>query len=128
MVTATQFGRALRSMRIETEESISQMAERLEYSTSFLSAVELGKKSVPPEMVNRLEKKYKLDAERVEELVEMASKTLNTVRINTDEHSDEGKQTLFALARALPELDDDSMRRLREQIDGIVIKHTKNIR
>ena len=128
MVTATQFGRALRLMRIKTEESISQMAERLEYSTSLLSAVELGKKSVPPEMINQLEKQYKLDADQVEKLVEKASKTLNTVRINTDTHSAEGKQTLFALARALPELDDDSMRRLREQIDGIVIKHTKNIR
>ena len=122
MGQATDFGKALRRMRIDNDESITAMAEKIGYSTSFLSAVELGKKSVPPDMISELQRSYALNNEQVEELSKMASQELNSVRISAEEHTQEGKQTLFAFARALPELDDDDMRSLRENINGIFEK------
>lgn len=119
MSSATEFGKMLRIMRVKQSEKITAMAKKLGYSTSFLSAVELGKKSVPPEMIKQLEEQYALNREQVNELMQQASETLRSVRINATEHNDEGKQTLFAFARVLPELDDEGMRRLRENINGI---------
>ena len=43
----TALGRFLRKIRIDRNELLKDMADKLEVSASFLSAVENGKKSMP---------------------------------------------------------------------------------
>ena len=43
----TELGKELRKIRIDQDERLLDMAERLEKSAAFVSAVEVGKKSPP---------------------------------------------------------------------------------
>lgn len=43
----TRFGKQLRKLRIDREERLKDMADRLNVTTAYLSAVENGKRTVP---------------------------------------------------------------------------------
>ena len=45
--TLTEFGVALRKLRLDYGERMGDMAERLHFSTAYLSAIENGRQSIP---------------------------------------------------------------------------------
>lgn len=57
----TSFGKVLRKLRIDHSERLLDMAEKLDISVSFLSSVEIGKKSVPFSMEEKIIKLYALN-------------------------------------------------------------------
>ncbi|WP_273756947.1 helix-turn-helix domain-containing protein [Bartonella sp. MM73XJBT] len=57
----TSFGKMLRKLRIDHSERLLDMAEKLDVSVSFLSSVEIGKKSVPVGMEEKIIKLYALN-------------------------------------------------------------------
>ncbi|WP_273758792.1 helix-turn-helix domain-containing protein [Bartonella sp. AU55XJBT] len=57
----TSFGKILRKLRVEHSERLLDMAEKLDVSVSFLSSVEIGKKSVPVGMEEKIIELYGLD-------------------------------------------------------------------
>ncbi|EJF77138.1 hypothetical protein MCQ_01642 [Candidatus Bartonella washoeensis Sb944nv] len=59
----TLFGKTLRKLRIDHSERLLDMAEKLNISVPFLSSVEIGKKSVPVGMEEKLIELYALDEE-----------------------------------------------------------------
>ncbi|QEE12165.1 helix-turn-helix domain-containing protein [Bartonella krasnovii] len=59
----TSFGKTLRKLRIDHSERLLDMAEKLDISVAFLSSVEIGKKSVPVGMEDKIIKLYALDQE-----------------------------------------------------------------
>ncbi|WP_375618614.1 MULTISPECIES: XRE family transcriptional regulator [unclassified Bartonella] len=60
----TSFGKILRKLRIDHSERLLDMAKNLDISVAFLSSVEIGKKSVPLGMEDKIIKLYKLDQEK----------------------------------------------------------------
>lgn len=54
----TELGKELRGIRENVGENLKQMAEKLEVSPSFLSAVELGKKQCSPKLVKNIYHAY----------------------------------------------------------------------
>ena len=60
---ATCFGKELRKIRIDREETQIDMARRLGISSSLLSMIERGERSVPLGMVARVREEYGLDDE-----------------------------------------------------------------
>ncbi|WP_254472882.1 helix-turn-helix transcriptional regulator [Bartonella sp. B1098] len=59
----TFFGKTLRKLRIDHSERLLDMAEKLDISVAFLSSVEIGKRSVPVGMEEKIIKLYALDQE-----------------------------------------------------------------
>ncbi|EJF85934.1 helix-turn-helix domain-containing protein [Candidatus Bartonella washoeensis] len=59
----TLFGKTLRKLRIDHSEYLLDMAKKLDVSVAFLSSVEIGKKSVPVGMEEKLIELYALDKE-----------------------------------------------------------------
>ncbi|CAK00997.1 helix-turn-helix domain-containing protein [Bartonella tribocorum] len=57
----TPFGKTLRKIRIDHAERLLDMAEKLGISVAFLSSVEIGKKSVPVGMEEKVIELYDLD-------------------------------------------------------------------
>ncbi|GAA5106734.1 XRE family transcriptional regulator [Bartonella jaculi] len=57
----TSFGKILRKLRVDHSERLLDMAEKLDVSVSFLSSVEIGKKSVPVGMEEKIIELYDLD-------------------------------------------------------------------
>lgn len=50
----TEFGKAVRMCRVSVETTLAEMAKDLGVSPAFLSAVETGRKKVPPEMAQKV--------------------------------------------------------------------------
>ncbi|WP_317992939.1 helix-turn-helix domain-containing protein [Bartonella gliris] len=57
----TPFGKTLRKLRIDHSERLLDMAKKLDISVAFLSSVEIGKKSVPVGMEEKIIELYALD-------------------------------------------------------------------
>ncbi|WP_375659137.1 helix-turn-helix domain-containing protein [Bartonella sp. MR30HLJHH] len=60
----TSFGKILRKLRIDHSERLLDMAKKLDISVSFLSSVEIGKKSVPVGLEEKIIELYGLDKEK----------------------------------------------------------------
>lgn len=56
----TNFGKVIRKIRIDRNHKLLDMAQELEVSSSFLSAIERGRKKIPQDFVGRLVNSYKL--------------------------------------------------------------------
>ena len=50
----TKLGIALRKIRLDRQELLKDMADRLKVSSAFLSAVETGKKRPPANFIDRI--------------------------------------------------------------------------
>ncbi|WP_019218667.1 helix-turn-helix transcriptional regulator [Bartonella florencae] len=59
----TSFGKILRKLRVDHSERLLDMAKKLGISVAFLSSVEIGKKSVPVGMEDKITELYALDQE-----------------------------------------------------------------
>ncbi|QEE09265.1 helix-turn-helix transcriptional regulator [Bartonella kosoyi] len=57
----TSFGKILRKIRIDRFERLLDMADKLGISVAFLSSVEIGKKSIPVGMEDKIIELYDLD-------------------------------------------------------------------
>ncbi|CAF27097.1 hypothetical protein BHOIPH791_00100 [Bartonella henselae] len=57
----TSFGKTLRKLRIDHSERLLDMADKPGVSVAFLSSVEIGKKSVPVGMEEKIIEFYSLD-------------------------------------------------------------------
>lgn len=98
---ATTFGKELRKLRIDKDETIYQMAKNLEMSISYLSAIEAGTRNIPSDMVDKIITKYKLDAERSEIMRHAEAESAKEIDINLDGISIEQRKLIFALSRKL---------------------------
>lgn len=50
-MAVTDFGRAIRRARLETNDTLSSMSKALKKSVSFLSAIETGRTKIPLELI-----------------------------------------------------------------------------
>ncbi|USP02727.1 XRE family transcriptional regulator [Bartonella taylorii] len=60
----TPFGKILRKLRVDHSERLLDMAKKLDISVAFLSSVEIGKKSVPVGLEEKIIELYALDQEK----------------------------------------------------------------
>ena len=61
---ATGFGKFLRKLRIDSDETQGDMAKKLDVAQSFLSAVENGKKDIPKSLCRKILDLYPLSMEQ----------------------------------------------------------------
>ncbi len=111
---ATTFGKILRKIRIDHNEILINMAEKLSVTASYLSAVENGKRKVPDDWVERICDLYHLSDNDRDALLGAAIDQCQSLRINLEKSSEKEKQLVFAFARRLEEMDDETCEKLRE--------------
>ena len=102
----TRVGKVLRQIRLNNDEVLKDMAEKLGVSSAFLSAVENGKKKMPKRIRNALIKKYKLSNEEVINLDNAIYESNDSVEINIQSLSDAKKGLAVEFARSFGELSD----------------------
>lgn len=80
----TRFGKQLRKLRVEEEERLKDMADRLGVTTAYLSAVENGKRAVPDAWIYEIIDQYNLSDNEAKELQDAAyeNKTDLTIDLN----------------------------------------------
>ena len=77
----TEFGRCNRKIRIDHGAILADMAKALNVTSSYLSAVEHGKRKMPEGWVQLIVKEYKLTDEESKELREAAERSRKEIAI-----------------------------------------------
>ncbi|NLC96561.1 MAG: helix-turn-helix transcriptional regulator [Erysipelotrichaceae bacterium] len=108
----TKFGKELRMLRLEQDEILKQMAEKLEISPSYLSSIENGKKPITKTLLESIERVYNLNKKRYVELLNAAEITSNEITINTEGISERNVPIALKFARSFNDLSDDAINRI----------------
>lgn len=108
----TSIGKFLRKVRIDHEEILKDMAEKLGVSSAFLSAVENGKKKMPETWFEKLKSIYSFSAEQAEELQKAIIDTNDMIEINLQNASDNSRTLAISFAREFDSLDDETSEKI----------------
>lgn len=99
----TDFGKALRIIRVNRDISAKDMANNLGISPSYLSAIENGKRAIPDNFLSTLLNLYNLSQHEIEQL-NLGIKQTDTMKLDMTELSDKKRKLVLALAQS--DLDD----------------------
>ena len=97
----TKLGVFLRKIRIENNENMKDMAYILGVSSSFLSAVENGKKTIPSKWPTIIKDNYNLDYYQIVELYESILESQPYIVLDTLHMNKEQKRILAETASSL---------------------------
>ena len=110
----TQLGQFLRKLRISNNEVLADMAQKLKITSAYLSAIELGKRSIPKNLFADLIELYSISKEEEVELQKAIDTSVTSVEIDLDNVSLSGRETVLAFARKLKDLDDVALNNIFE--------------
>lgn len=110
----TEFGKFTRKLRIELDENMLEMAEKLNVSTAFLSSVETGKKKIPKDWFELLSNKYNLNENQQRELKEAIELSAQVIKIDFSDKSDDDKHFMLKLAKSVGMIDQTTKDKILE--------------
>ena len=110
----TDFGRFLRKIRIDCGEILKDMAEKLNVSAAYLSAVEMGKRNIPEQWVNRISELYGLSDEEKCNLNDAADNSAKSITLNFDNISNSHKETAILFAREFENVDTETLDKIKK--------------
>ena len=105
----TEFGRILRNIRMECNELLKDMADKLNITSSYLSAIEHGKREIPEGFVNDIICLYNLNETAAAEVKRVAVKSRLTLKLDLNGQGEKTKNLANAFARKLGDLDDNQI-------------------
>lgn len=124
---STPYGKYLKKIRIDRDETIAVMAKHLEVSPSYLASIETGAREIPAGFSSKFVGVYKLDEAEVEELVLAESRTPHkTIAFDMSTLHDDPLyiHTAVYLTCMLPYLADAEVKELCGRLKGFMaVKH-----
>jgi transcriptional regulator with XRE-family HTH domain len=102
----TELGKFLRHLRINLNELLGEMAEKLEVSPSMLSSVETGRKNMPVNWNEKIPKLYNLNSDETKKFKELAIISANKISMDLKNTKIPHKDLAFQFARKFHTLDD----------------------
>ncbi len=112
----TEFGKELRKIRIENDEILKDMSDKLGVTVSYLSAVENGKRDIPDNWLEGITMLYDLSSSALEKLKKAEYRTKNKVSIDLDNLNERQKEAVMVFAREFKELSSDDLRKLIQNL------------
>lgn len=106
-MATTEIGKALRRLRIDKDERLLDMAERLEKTSAFISAVETGRKSPPGGFEELVIRAYRLAGDAAEKLRQAADRSRKAFTLRGDTQLQ--RDTFGQMARRMHNLSDDEL-------------------
>jgi len=117
---STAFGKFCRMLRIKHDEVLRDMAQRLGVSSSYLSAVENGKRPTPQSWRDEIIRIYTLTDVESKELDDAICQSIQEIKFTLDlnRFSNTERDTLIAFARRYDSLDENAKTSLQELFKG----------
>jgi len=115
---ATDLGKLLRRIRLDKDEYLKDMASNLDITSSYLSAIENGKRDMPRKLIGKIGDIYGLSSDTLEKLEEYAGKLKKKVEISTCDASKNKQYTAWAFARQFDDLSDEQIHKIRQILEG----------
>ena len=113
----TQFGKELRHIRLDQDEKLKDMAEKLGVTVAYLSAVENGKRNIPNGWIETIANEYSLDEENVERLEKLAFDGKPEITLNIDKATEGQRNLAYSFARRFKDLSEDDVQSLQKIFD-----------
>lgn len=113
-VCNNKFGILIRDLRHKNGDTLRGLATKLNVSAAFISSLELGRKQIPADYVEKITEIYNLNKEEQEELIDAINSTNEKITLNLKELNEEQKDLSLIFARKIKTSDDDLINKLRE--------------
>lgn len=110
----TKFAEYVRILRIKNHQSMSDMAELLNVSTPFLSAVESGKKNVPETWLDTLTDYYCLNEADVYELRQAIDESRTTAKMDLVSATPIKRQVALRFQRSFDDINEETAKKILE--------------
>lgn len=115
MNNTTEFGKFMRKIRIDKDMILKDVAEKLGVSSAFLSAVEMGKKSIPVKWIDELPSILELNDIEIARLHKAISNSKHTITIT--EKDNVSVEMLALLARKCEGVSKEDIKKLLNRKD-----------
>lgn len=109
----TSIGRFLKKLRVDRGEILKDMAEKLEVTVSFLSAVENGKKHMPGSWNEKICNLYDLSEKQKCEFTAAIAETENAIEMNLVSANSARRELAVSFARRFNNIDDAQVEEIR---------------
>lgn len=114
----SEFGVAVRKLRLDRRLLLKNMADDLGVSSAFLSSVETGKRKVPNGWVASISEIYHLTKDEREELEQASAISGPDIRIPMSGANTKQKELAFSFAKALDGLSDEDVERIMNALSA----------
>ncbi|MDR2654235.1 MAG: helix-turn-helix transcriptional regulator [Mycoplasmataceae bacterium] len=115
---ASNLCKILKKIRIDNDDILYTMARKLGISSSYLSAIENGKREIPSDFIAKLTNVYHLDEKTINQIEEIASENYRNVKINISNSDMFKKNIAINFARKFDDLDEETIKKMIELIKG----------
>ncbi|MCH4247575.1 MAG: helix-turn-helix domain-containing protein [Acinetobacter populi] len=115
MTKLTEFGKAIRKIRIDYDTNLNQLANSIGVSSAFLSAVETGKKPVSAELIEKIINVLGLSKDEESLLTYAASQSVENVTVRTGNPEEAELALLFARRIQNDSLDLAKLKKILEE-------------
>lgn len=99
------FGKFSRKLRLERGELLLDMAKKLQVQPSYLSSVEVGRKSVPKSWKKEIAEIYNLNTTEKKDLENSIDISVRQIKIDMEYRDDNDRELLLTFARRFDDLD-----------------------
>jgi transcriptional regulator with XRE-family HTH domain len=113
----TEFGQFLRKLRIDCNEFLKNMADKLGVTSSYLSAVETGNRNIPDGWVEKISQLYRLDMIQQELLQGAAFNSAKSVTMDLTKMVSKRRETVSLFARKFDDVDDTTVEEIRRLLN-----------
>lgn len=109
-----EYGIYVRTLRKNNNQNLNDMAKLMGVSISFLSAMEVGTKTIPLDIADRVAKIYNLTDEELIDLGNKIDLSNNRIHLSLDNMDDEHKDISLAFARIINTASQKKLEELRK--------------
>lgn len=109
-----EYGIYVRALRKKNNQNLNDMAKLMGVSISFLSALEVGKKTIPLDIADRVAKIYNLTDDELIDLRNKIDLSNNRIHLSLDNMDDEHKDISLAFARTINTASQKKLEELRK--------------
>ena len=113
----TMIGKTLRGIRLERDEYLKDMADKLGVSSSYLSAIENGKRRMTSKLLENIKKIYNLSSEQTQKLERASMANQEKVSVDIEGMSESKKIFAMAFARDFEGISEEQMKRIRDILE-----------
>lgn len=113
----TVYGKILRKIRIDHDELLKNMADKLQITSAYLSSIENGKRPIPNTMTRKLAKLYKLSESYEKDLYDAEDSIKTNIEFNLEKVNPHQKAMVLALARQFEDLTDKQLEEIRDILE-----------
>lgn len=114
----TELAKILKSIRLGNGQILKNMSDALNVTSSYLSAVENGKRPMPEEWIEKLKKAYGLSSEMLDKIADAADELRVSIKMNLDNATQTKKEAAVVFARSFEDMDDQTAKSIINILQG----------